>query len=69
MGGGASVLMTIFMVTMRDGDNTRGWVDPETGAPTDEMSWTVDAAKSDDAKEFAEQQNPGLEAIDCKEVK
>lgn len=61
--------MTTFMVTMKDENNVRGWTDPETGEPTDEMSWTVGAKDEKSAKAFAEEHNPDLTAIGCKEVK
>jgi hypothetical protein len=60
--------MPTFLVTMEDPDGAWGWRDPETGEPTRQLSWTVEAKDADVAKAFAEQQNPGLTATSAKKT-
>ncbi|HYT46232.1 MAG TPA: hypothetical protein VEP90_28140 [Methylomirabilota bacterium] len=59
----------IFEVTLHDPENTRDWHDPDTREKTQHSTLQVAAATADAAKEFAIQQNPGLEATEAKEIK
>jgi hypothetical protein len=61
--------MTLFNVTLRDADGSRGWLDPTTREPTDTSILQVEADSADNASEFALTQNPGLEVTNAEEVR
>ena len=59
----------LFEVTLHDSQYTRGWMDYDKGERTNTSILEVSATSADAAKKFAEQQNPGLEATEAKELK
>jgi len=58
--------MALFEVVLEDSDGSRQWRDPVTAEPTNESVLVVEAKDAAAAKEFAEQQNPGLTAREAK---